>query len=51
MQDYKKWPLSKERFTAPPAKSSRHSNLNYSSHVCQSEQEMEYNHMTADAGL
>ena len=41
----------KKDFTVPTPKASRHSNLNFSSHVCQSEQEMEYNHMTPDAGL
>ena len=42
---------SKKDFTVPTLKVSRHSSLNFSSHVCQSEQEMEYNHMTPDAGL
>ena len=41
----------KKDFTVPDPKSSVHSNLNFSSHVGQSEQEMEYNHMTLDAGL
>ena len=41
----------KKDFTVPDPKSSVHSNLNFSSHVGQSEQEMEYNHMTSDAGL
>ena len=41
----------KKDFTVPTPKSSIHSNLNFSSHVSQSEQEMEYNHMTSDAGL
>ena len=41
----------KKDSTLPASKTSRHSNLNFSSHVCQSEQEMEYNHMTPDAGL
>ena len=38
-------------FSVPTPKASRHSNLNSNSHVCQSEQDMEYNHMTPDAGL
>ena len=38
-------------FSVPTPKASRHSNLNFSSHVSQSEQEMEYNHMILDAGL
>ena len=38
-------------FTAPTPKASRNSNLNSSSHVSQSEQEMEYNQMTHDSGL
>ena len=41
MQNYKKWPLSKERLYCPyTPKSSIHSNLNFSSHVSQSEQKM-----------
>ena len=38
-------------FTVLTPKASRHSNLNFSSQLCQSEQEMEYNHMTQDARL
>ena len=41
----------KKDFTVPTPKSSIHSNLNFSSQVSQSEQDMEYNHMTSDAGL
>ena len=41
----------KKDFTVPTTKASRHSNINFSSHVSQSEQEMEYNHMILDAGL
>ena len=41
----------KKDFTVPTSKSSIHSNLNFSSHVSQSEQKMEYNPMTSDAGL
>ena len=41
----------KKYFTAPTPEVSRHFNLNFSSCVSQSEQEMEYNHMTQDAGL
>ena len=41
----------KKDFTVPTPKASRHFNLNLNSHVCQTEQEMEYNHMTPDAGL
>ena len=41
----------KKDFTVPTPKASRHFNLNFSSHVCQTEQEMECNHMTPDAGL
>jgi len=41
----------KKDFTAHILKASRHSNLNFSLHVGQSEQEMEYNYMTMDAGL
>ena len=41
----------KKDFTVPTTKASRHSNFNFSSHVSQSEQDMEYNHMTSDAEL
>ena len=41
----------KKDFTVPTPKASRHFNLNFSSHVCQTEQEMECNHMTPAAGL
>ena len=41
----------KKDFTVHTSKSSIHSNLNFSSHVSQSEQDMEYNHMTLDPGL
>ena len=41
----------KKDFTVPTSKASRHPHLNFSSHVSQTEQEMEYNHMTLDAGL
>ena len=52
MQDYKKCGHSQKKdFTVPTPKSSRHSNLYFSSHVSQSEQEMEYNPMTSDTGL
>lgn len=37
-------------FTIPTPKASRHSNLNFCC-VSQSEQEMEYIHMTSDTGL
>ena len=42
---------SKKDFTVPTPKASKDSNLNFSSHICQSEQEMEYNHMTPGTGL
>ena len=38
-------------FTVPSPEATRHFNLNFSSHVCQSKQEMEYNYRTLDAGL
>ena len=41
----------KKDFTVTTNKTSRHSNLNFSYHVRQSEQEMEYNYITPDAGL
>ena len=41
----------KKEITVPTTKASRHSNFNFSSHVSQSEQEMEYNQMTSDAVL
>ena len=41
----------KKDFTVPTPKASRHSDINFSSHVSQSEQEMEYNPMTSDAAL
>ena len=41
----------KKDSTMPIPKSSIHSNLNFSSNVSQSEQEMEYNHMTSPTGL
>ena len=41
----------KKDFTVPTTKASRHSNISFSSHVCQSKQEIEYSNMTLDAGL
>ena len=41
----------KKDFSVPTPQASRHFDLNFSLHVCQSEQEMEYNHMTLDTGL
>ena len=41
----------KKGFEVPTPKSTRHSNLSFSSLVSQSEKDMEYNPMTSDAGL
>ena len=51
MQNIKSGNSPKKDFIVPTPKASRNSNLNFSSHVSQSEQEMIYNHMTLDSEL
>ena len=41
----------KKDFTVPTPWASNHFILNFSSHVSQSEQEMEYSHLTSEAEL